>query len=136
MGEISVNIGRVIESILPQAIMQCLEDACQEIENEAVDRCPSNDGQLRANMYHKVQEKDGVYIGTIGNNAEYAPFVHEGTGLYAKDGNGRKNVPWVYRSADGEFHSTEGQKPTQFLQKSLDNNMSNIIDKFEGCLRE
>lgn len=54
--------------------------------------------------------------GYVGSNLEYAPYVHQGTGIYAKDGNSRKQVPWVYYSEkDGQRHVTKGTKPRPFL---------------------
>lgn len=134
MSEIVVNINRVMNELLPGAIMRGLENACQQIENQAVDNCPSKDGQLRASITHKIEKDGQKYIGTIGSNAEYAPYVHEGTGIYAKDGNGRQSVPWVYRDVRGNFHSTKGQKPNPFLQNAIDQNMNNVLQRFEGCL--
>ena len=48
-----------------------------------------------------------------------------GTGKYAKEGNGRK-TPWVYRTADGEFHFTEGQEPQPYLLPALEENTEQI----------
>lgn len=134
MNEISLNINKAIAETMPKAILHALEYACQDIENEAVDRCPVDDGQLRASITHKVEKDGSSFVGAIGSNSEHAPYVHEGTGLYAKEGNGRTNVPWVYCDAQGEFHSTEGQKPNPFLQDAIDKNMDNILKRLEGCL--
>lgn len=134
MNEISLNIQKLIAETMPNSVMAALEGACQGIENKAVDNCPSDDGTLRGSVTHRVEQSDGTFTGYIGSNAEYAPYVHEGTGLYAKDGKGRKNVPWVYRDAEGNFHSTKGQDPNPFLQKAVDESMEDILREFEGCL--
>lgn len=134
MGEISINVNKVIMETLPNAITKALNDACQIIENDAAKKCPVDDGPLRASITHKVSREEDAFVGVIGSNAEYAPYVHEGTGLYAKDGNGRKEVPWRYRAADGKYYTTSGQKPNPFLQNAIDENMDNILKPFEGCL--
>ena len=57
-------------------------------------------------------------MGSVGCSLETAPFVHQGTGLYAKDGNGRK-TPWKYEAVAGKYkgwHTTRGQKPQPFLE--------------------
>ena len=136
MSEISVNIGKIIESVLPEAIMQCLEDACEDIANNAADNCPSDDGTLRGSITFRVTQEDNAYIGLIGTDVEYAPYIHEGTGLYAKEGKGRKNVPWTYRDAKGDYRSTKGIHPNPFLQEALDENMDNIMQRFEGALKD
>lgn len=136
MEELSVNIGRVIDEILPEAIITALNDGLQDVENEAKNRCPVDDGALRGSIIHMVEQDGNSFIGSVGTNAEYAPYVHEGTGLYAKDKKGRQNVPWVYKTADGKFYSTKGHKPNPFLQEALDENMDNIMLKFEGALKD
>lgn len=134
MNEISLNIGRLIAEIMPDAILAALEDACQLIENDAVDRCPRDDGTLRASITHSVEQEGSRFIGSVGSNLEYAPYVHEGTGIYAKDGRGRQNVPWVYRDVEGQFHSTKGQHPRPFLQQAVDESIDNIKNRFAGCI--
>ena len=129
--EFSINLGRLINE-LPEAINRRLDRACQIVENEAKTNCPVNDGVLRASITHQVEDSKGV----IGTNVEYAPYVHEGTGIYAKDGQGRQAVPWTYKDAEGKYHSTEGQKPQPFLQDALDNNHEKILQCFEGVLED
>ena len=75
-------------------------------------------------MIHDVRINSDEIVGTISNSSEYAPYVHQGTGIYAKDGNGRK-TPWKYEAKAGKYkgwHITRGQKPQPFLEKAkLDN---------------
>ena len=59
-------------------------------------------------------EKDAVYIGT---NVEYAKWVELGTGIYASDGQGKKE-PWVYQDDEGEYHLTQGIRPVHYLKKA------------------
>lgn len=134
MNEVSLNIQKLIAETIPNKIIEALNDACQLIENDAVDNCSVDDGLLRASITHDTNSDGNSFVGSIGSNEEYAPYVHEGTGVYAKDGNGRKNVPWVFLDAEGNFHSTEGQKPNPFLQNAIDKNMDSILQRFEGCL--
>lgn len=129
--EFSINLGRLINE-LPEAINRRLDRACQIVENEAKTNCPVDDGVLRASITHQVEDNKGV----IGSNVEYAPYVHEGTGMYAKDGQGRQAVPWTYKDAEGKYRSTKGQKPQPFLQDALDNNHEKILQCFEGVLED
>lgn len=45
----------------------------------------------------------------------YAPYIEFGTGIFTENGKGRKK-PWVYMDDDGEFHFTEGMKPTRIFR--------------------
>ena len=125
--EVQANLDKVIADLLPQAIKKGLTDAAQQIENTAKTNAPVDDGVLRASITSKVEDTEAV----IGTNVEYAPHVHQGTGIYAKDGNGRKNVPWKYIGADGKTYVTKGQKPNPFLQDAVDSNMGSILSYFE-----
>lgn len=95
-----------------------MEKACLEVETEAKKNCPEDMGILRASITSDVEITATEIVGKIGSNLEYAPYVHNGTGIYAKDGNGRKK-PWGYEVRDGKykgFHWTHGQKPKPFLE--------------------
>lgn len=136
MNEVSLNIKKFIAETMPECITAALNDACQVVENKAVDKCPVDDGTLRASITHSVEQDGNVFTGTVGSNVEYAPYVHEGTGIYAREGKGRQNVPWVYKTADGKFYTTKGQKPNPFLQEALDSSYDDILNAFAGCLEE
>lgn len=101
------------------------------IDRKAKQNCPVDQGLLRASMGYKVERTFFKIVGTNYNTSEYAPYVHNGTGLYAKDGNGRK-TPWKYKAEGGKYkgwHITRGQKPQPFLQKARDEEIKNIARK-------
>lgn len=133
--EVFENIDNFIDD-LPNKMARKTEEVTLFIEGESKKRCPVDDGLLRANISHYVETDDMQVTGYVGSNLEYAPLVHEGTGLYAKDGNGRKEVPWHYQDASGAWHTTSGQKPQPFIQDSIDSNMGKLTDFFKGLLDE
>lgn len=95
-----------------------VEKACIIIETEAKKGCPVDQGITRASISHSITLNPDSIVGSIGCSLETAPFVHQGTGLYAKDGNGRK-TPWKYEAVAGKYkgwHTTRGQKPQPFLE--------------------
>lgn len=141
--KINVDASEVINNIdnliaeFPSRLANGVEQASIFIEGEAKDKCPTGDtGILRASFSHFVETDDGNMSATgyVGSNVGYAPFVHQGTGLYAKDGNGRKDVPWHWKDASGVWHSTSGQKPQPFLQDAIDQNRNKLIIFFRGLL--
>ena len=127
--EVKLNLDKVIEKLLPEAIARGLELGSQIVENDAKRNCPVDDGVLRASITHKVDVDEGK--SEIGSNVEYAPYVHEGTGIYAENG---RQTPWMYTDAKGETYTTVGQKPNPFLQKAIDDNLDNIVKQFENLL--
>ncbi|AUM96150.1 MULTISPECIES: hypothetical protein [Clostridium] len=110
------------------------EKACTFLEGEGKKNCPVDQGPLRAAMFHDVKLTSTEIVGSVANSMEYAPYVHQGTGIYAKDGNGRK-TPWKYKVEKGKYagwHITKGQKPNQFLEKAKLNNKDKINNILGG----
>lgn len=106
-----------------------MKTACLVVERQAKVNCPVDMGILRSSMFSQVKLEAGQVIGQIGNSSMYAPYVHQGTGIYAVNGDGRKN-PWGYEVLAGKykgFHWTHGQKPQPFLQKARDQKKNDIV---------
>lgn len=120
--------------ISKSTLTKALNRGCIVVENAAKKKCPvGKTGLLRASIKHRVNENEGI----IGTSLDYAPYVCYGTGKYAENGDGRK-TPWVYHTADGEFHFTEGQEPQPFLRPALQDNTAEIgrviLDTIKGEL--
>lgn len=111
-----------------QERVQCMGKACLLVEREAKKNAPADMGILRAAITHDVTFDSLSITGRILCNLDYAPFVHQGTGIYAKDGNGRM-TPWSYCVKAGKYkgwHTTQGQKPQPFLEDAKLKNLSKI----------
>lgn len=109
--------------------------ACIFIEGEAKKNIHTDMGILAASMGHVVKVSNGKIIGRVYNTAEYAAYVHQGTGIYAKDGNGRK-TPWCYVVKSGKYkggHYTRGQKPNPFLDDAKTRNIKKINNILGGA---
>ena len=122
-----------VKSELNIKILQALNAIGQHIEGEAQEEL-NNDprridsGNLRNRITHLVDDDEqAVYIGT---NVEYGVYVHEGTGIFAAEGNGRK-TPWVYQDEDGNWHVTRGMKPNRFLKNAMQRNKKQIKSYLE-----
>lgn len=106
-----------------------MDQACLIIERKAKQNCPVDQGILRASITHQASFDSQKIVGVIGSNLEYAPYVHQGTGIYAKNGDGRK-TPWVYVVPSGKYkggHVTQGQHPNPFLEKARDESKTQVI---------
>ena len=116
--EISVTITDNT-GLVREALAEATENALTAIgfttERYAKEKTPVDLGRLRNSMTHVVQD-NSVYVGT---NVEYAPYVELGTGIYASDGNGRKD-PWVYYDEKtGKFRLTRGPKPHHMIRRAV-----------------
>lgn len=145
MSSVLVNAKEVLQKLnlfkqkLPERTREGMEKVCLKVEADSKKNCPpSITGNLRASITHKVvDEEDGEIAGYVGSNLDYAPYVHQGTGIYAIEGNGRKEVPWSYYDGrKGEWQSTKGIKPTPFIQMAIDENMDDIINYFKGVMED
>ncbi len=128
------DLERYINSLLPEGLERGLKHACIAIEAQAKTNCPVDDGQLRASITHEVMRDSKGVSGYVGSGVEYAPYVHQGTGIYAVNGDGRQ-TPWGYEDAEGVFHMTKGQKPQPFLQDAVDKNRKQITKLIEEGLK-
>ena len=111
-----------------------MEKACLLVEREAKKNCPVDQGILRASIQHDVNFNDAEIVGTVFSSLEYAPYVHQGTGIYAVNGDGRK-TPWKYEVKAGKYkgyHITKGQKPNPFLDKAKLDNKDKILKILAG----
>jgi HK97 gp10 family phage protein len=131
--EVFNNINNFLDA-LTNKLAEKTEQATLFIEGEAKKNCPVDDGLLRASIGHYVEVDGMKATGYVGSNSQYSVFVHQGTGIYALEGNGRKEVPWHYKNLEGNWHTTSGQKPQPFLQDAIDANMGKLTDFFKGLL--
>lgn len=68
----------------------------------------------------------------IGTDVPYSVYVHEGTGVYERHGEGRK-TPWVYFDERREqYVVTKGMRPNTFLLDAWKDH----IDNFKRDLRK
>ena len=105
------------------------------VENKAKQNCPVDDGILRASITHTIEIKEDALIGKVGSNLEYAPYVHQGTGVYAINGDGRED-PWSYQDAQGNWHKTVGQKPPPFITDAIQEKKNDIFTTFKEVLKQ
>ena len=134
--EVLGNLDRFADN-LPSKLADGVEKAALFIEGEAKKDCTVGDsGILRASLTHYVDTEGTTATGYVGSNLEYAPYVHQGTGLFAIEGKGRKDVPWHYKDAKGNWHTTSGIHPKPFLQNAIDANRGKLTDFFRGLLEK
>lgn len=130
------NNSDAFKKAMAEHVAAVLETIGQHIEGEAMEEL-NNDprhidtGNLRNSISHAVENtEDAVYIGT---NVEYAPYVHEGTGIYATSGG--RTTPWVYQDDKGNWHVTRGMKPNRFLRNAVERNEAQVKAYIEQELK-
>lgn len=117
-----------IDNIADTAKMEAaMGRACAVIERAAKEKAPKGTGELRRSITSKVVDNHGILEGVVYTPLEYAPYVEFGTGLFAENGNGRKDVPWHYQDDEGNWHTTSGQHPQPFMRPALNENRTKIM---------
>ncbi|WP_194750322.1 MULTISPECIES: HK97-gp10 family putative phage morphogenesis protein [Staphylococcus] len=91
-----------------------------KIYNTAVALAPVDMGFLKESIDYKFT--DGGLSSVISVGADYAIYVEYGTGIYATGpgGSRAKKIPWSYKDADGEWHTTQGQVAQPFWNPAID----------------
>lgn len=127
---------RDIAENIRAAAVEGMTEACFIVEDDSKKDCPHKTGVLRQSITSSVEEESNTIVGYVGSNLDYAPYIHQGTGIYAIEGNGRKEVPWHYKDAKGKWHSTKGIKPKPFIFDAMEKNRNKIIDVLQEALKE
>lgn len=104
------------EKRLIRKIKRIVAETAEMIASQAKALAPVGDGNLKRSIDVMYAQGGLTAIVTVG--AYYAIYVEFGTGIYAKEGNGRKD-PWVYFK-DGRYYFTRGMKPQPFFYPSLE----------------
>lgn len=118
-----------------QELTNAVEKSCEIIKNSAKKKAPKDTGALRRSITYEVESSSSEIVGTVFTPLEYAPYVEYGTGLFAENGNGRKDVPWLYKDDKGKTHITSGQHPQPYMRPALEENKDKVIKRIKGALK-
>lgn len=122
MAAISIRIENLEQirhylSTRPEAMRRELAKAIQKsaliVQRRARQETPVDKGLLRSSIGVRLSATQAV----VSPNKKYALYVHEGTGIYARAGDGRR-TPWVYKRRDGRFVRTRGQRANPFMERA------------------
>ncbi|RJR23639.1 HK97 gp10 family phage protein [Candidatus Microgenomates bacterium] len=106
------------ETGLIDDVREVIAKTATTIQSTATALAPVDEGNLKQSI-DLTFSKDGLSaVVTVG--AEYAIYVEYGTGVYSKDGRGRK-TPWVYWSDKlNQYIVTRGMPAQPFWNPALD----------------
>ena len=111
-----------------------LEEVGGEVEAQTKQNTKVDTGKTKGSWEHVVNaEKMEVQIGSRYKNALWEEL---GTGIYALNGDGRKNK-WVYKNPkDGKFYTTVRKKPRRTLYKAYNSKKNLIIREARRRFKE
>lgn len=116
-------------------IFHGIEKCCVRVQEVAFHKCPKDSEALRQSITYKVTMHGAKATGLVGSELEYAPYVHEGTGIHSRTGMGRKDVPWSYQDEEGNWHSTEGMEARPFLEEARNESRERILQIMFDALK-
>ena len=119
---------------MQELLMQNMGQTLGYVAGKAKERVGVGTGALRADTRSLGVEIVGDEVqGAVGNSLEHAIYHHQGTGIYAVNGNGRK-TPWVYEDPKtGEKIWTNGSKPNPYLKDTIEQEQSTISKLLGGA---
>lgn len=122
-----------VKDAIKDICLAWLEEASAEIESQAKRNTRVATGQTKGSFSHTIDEKS--LEAQVGSPMENAIWEEFGTGIYAENGDGRKDA-WCYQSANGEWCTTNGKQGTRALQKAFTALKSKLVTQFESKFKE
>lgn len=101
------------------------------IQGEARKEVPVRDWNLRNQILYRNEWP----IGFVEALAPYSIYVHEGTGVYARNG-GWRTTPWLYKDKkSNQYFWTMWQRPNPFMERTVDNNREKVVNEYRNILQ-
>ena len=107
-----------------RGVMRWLEDSGQLLEDMIKVHTPKDSGETAESWTHEVESDGRISAScTVKSGHPNASFEEFGTGDYATEPHypGFKGkIPWKYQDDRGEWHTTDGKRPTQPAQRAFE----------------
>ena len=118
---------------MQELILHNMESTLDYLAQKAGNKVGVDTGALRADTKSLGSKVIGDEVhGAVGNTLDYALYHHQGSGIYALNGDGRK-TPWVYEDPKtGEKIYTRGSKPNPYLKDTIEQEQSAISKLLGG----
>jgi hypothetical protein len=118
---------------MQEMLLHNMESTLDYLAQKAGNKVGVDTGALRADTKSLGSKVIGDEVhGAVGNTLDYALYHHQGTGIYAENGDGRK-TPWVYEDPrTGKKVFTKGSKPNPYLKDTIEQEQGNIAKWLGG----
>lgn len=118
---------------MQEMLLHNMEGTLDYLAEKAGNKVGVDTGALRADTKSLGSKVIGDEVhGAVGNTLDYALYHHQGTGIYAENGDGRK-TPWVYEDPrTGKKVFTKGSKPNPYLKDTIEQEQGNIAKWLGG----
>ena len=122
------------DKLVLDILVQNMELTLDHVAGKAKEKVGVGTGALRADTRSLGVEIVGDEVhGSVGNSLEHAIYHHQGTGIYAVNGDGR-TTPCVYEDPKtGDKIYTRGSKPNPYLKDTIEQEQSTISKLLGGA---
>lgn len=121
-----------IKGEIAEMLNAALEECAAELESQVKQNSRVDTGQTKSSFQHHVDDEN--HVATIGSPEENAVWEEFGTGEYALHGDGRKGG-WSYQDQFGEWHHTNGKKPSRAFQHAYDSLKNPIKNRLQNAFK-
>lgn len=123
-----------VQNAIKEKAKIALEEGSVELMSQAMRNSRVDTGHFKGKWTHFVVPGD--YTAYIGHPDENAIWEEYGTGIYAVNGNGRKEVPWTYQDVNGKYHKTSGKTPNRTLQRAFTDKKEKVKQIMQKRMKE
>lgn len=128
--EYESNCEEALEAV-KNAIIRGLKACGERARDYARELVPKRTGNLKDHINYEVDESDeSVSVGVEHMTPPYGIYVEFGTGKYAETGG--RMTKWSYKTASGQWVTTEGTQPKPFIRPAAENH----TDEYRQILKD
>lgn len=126
-----------VKEAFKNGVSSFLYEAGGELQAKTMRNSRVDTGKTKGSYEYKVVDENNTGTVYVGSNYENAIWEELGTGEYALNGDGRKDVPWVYKSAkNGKFYQTSGKKPNRPMYNAFNSLRTTLTKRLEQVLKQ
>lgn len=134
--EASAAIGAVAQSIAGHQLLLAVKAGAAIVQMAAKEKVPRRTSTLMRSIIVGEEEVKATAASVrVGPSEPYGKHVEYGTGIYAEGGKGRQ-TPWRFKTGDGSWVTTRGQRPQPFMRPAWDENQDKAIAEIKDILAE
>lgn len=133
MSDLNNAFDESIEQVIKKVIFDTkikVKESCEKIKNKAETNYLIKEGE-KIDIITEIKINNEEIIGYITCKQEESSYIHQGTGIYVKDENG-KTIPW--KSKESKDNKKQGRKANLFLEEARDESSQEIEVILKGEL--
>lgn len=130
---------RFAQAISGAQLMAAVTAGAKVVQNTAKVKVPKRTQMLaRSITIEPIEQSETSASVKVGPSEPYGKYVEYGTGVYATGpgGSSAKKVPWRFKTGDGSWVTTRGQRPQPFMRPAWDENQSEIRQEIRDALAD